>query len=587
MASHELFRPTRIPLMGTPLKQSSSETKSVLELSSRGAFGHIHQNSKDTSTNNDDEGTPDLSFDDRTSRPRFERHEETTNIELFYDLFFVANLTTFSSVHEINDRKTLSSYIGFFCVLWFTWCQVTLFDVRFVAESIVDRAAKAAHLGVMVGLAVVGPNFNPTDYEQDVMRTMSLILMVSRFILAIQYLLVLIQVWKYKQTKTPLALVAGSNFAAACIYLGITFSFHDDRSYGYRAFYAIPIVEIAFNIAISSNWKVLSFKGTHLVQRMSLLTLIILGEGVIVVCKNISKIVKNKNAWDGPTIGTIVAAIAIVYFLYMLYFDTLPSHHFGSIRQQIWAFLHFPFHLTLVLTMEGMAQFVLWHKMVAVSRSFNRTVQGAQIRDIYNNNPTAIPAALKPMIEELFQSYPPANPKTFTEVESGLGILGMGYDSNNATSVNDYQTIFGDVVSAVVHSVFTSYGFETPEAKPGQEASRTGTEELNRDDEVIGLVFVYFFVAAGITLMLMGFLNFLTLPREQFTRSGLKHPAILGRFGTYIYIGLGLALLSIAISYDAGSTLASSAWLLPLVCFCILVVQGVQYVRWPSWLKKR
>jgi len=92
--------------------------------------------------------------------PQFVRHEESTTIELFYDLFFVANLTTFTSVHEVNSRKALTSYIGFFCVLWFTWCQTSLYDVRFMADSWLERTAKACHLGVMVGLSIVGPNYD-------------------------------------------------------------------------------------------------------------------------------------------------------------------------------------------------------------------------------------------------------------------------------------------------------------------------------------------------------------------------------------------------------------------------------------------
>jgi len=92
--------------------------------------------------------------------PQFVKHAESTNIELFYDLFFVANLTSFSNVHEVNSRKSLTSYIGFFCVLWFTWCQTSLFDIRFVADSWLERAAKAVHLGVMVGLAIVGPSYD-------------------------------------------------------------------------------------------------------------------------------------------------------------------------------------------------------------------------------------------------------------------------------------------------------------------------------------------------------------------------------------------------------------------------------------------
>ena len=99
--------------------------------------------------------------------PEFKKRTETTNIELFYDLFFVANLTAFSTNHEINDTKTLTSYVGFFCVLWFTWCQVSLFDVRFVADSVLERLAKAIHLGVMVGMAIVAPNYVPDDIEED------------------------------------------------------------------------------------------------------------------------------------------------------------------------------------------------------------------------------------------------------------------------------------------------------------------------------------------------------------------------------------------------------------------------------------
>jgi hypothetical protein len=99
--------------------------------------------------------------------PVFERHEESTAIELFYDLFFVANLTTFSNLHEINNVKTLTSYIGFFCILWFTWCLTSLYDIRYVSDSLVARLAKGAHLGVMVGLAVSGPKFDTAEHNSD------------------------------------------------------------------------------------------------------------------------------------------------------------------------------------------------------------------------------------------------------------------------------------------------------------------------------------------------------------------------------------------------------------------------------------
>ena len=39
--------------------------------------------------------------------PPLKRPHESSTIQLFYDLFFVANLTTFTSVHEINDKNSM------------------------------------------------------------------------------------------------------------------------------------------------------------------------------------------------------------------------------------------------------------------------------------------------------------------------------------------------------------------------------------------------------------------------------------------------------------------------------------------------
>lgn len=39
-------------------------------------------------------------------RPQFRRSEKTTNIELFFDLFFVANLTSFTNLHEVNSGSS-------------------------------------------------------------------------------------------------------------------------------------------------------------------------------------------------------------------------------------------------------------------------------------------------------------------------------------------------------------------------------------------------------------------------------------------------------------------------------------------------
>lgn len=83
---------------------------------------------------------------DSRSLHQEDEHRETTDAELFYDLFFVANLTVFTYIHSVSDLSSLQQYIAFFCILWFTWYSVALFDVRFASiDCLTNRISKAFH----------------------------------------------------------------------------------------------------------------------------------------------------------------------------------------------------------------------------------------------------------------------------------------------------------------------------------------------------------------------------------------------------------------------------------------------------------
>jgi low temperature requirement protein LtrA len=58
----------------------------------------------------------------------------------------------------------------------------------------------------------------------------------------------------------------------------------------YVVWYVVMVLESIAVITISSKWRMLSFKKTHLMERMSLLTLIVIGEGAIGVTKSVSRI---------------------------------------------------------------------------------------------------------------------------------------------------------------------------------------------------------------------------------------------------------------------------------------------------------
>ena len=97
----------------------------------------------------------------------FSQRHEANSIELFFDLFFVANLATFTAYHSITDGDYLLGYIGFFGILWSTWFQITLHDVRFARDSLYERVCKTVQFICFVGLALVGSQFNPASPKGD------------------------------------------------------------------------------------------------------------------------------------------------------------------------------------------------------------------------------------------------------------------------------------------------------------------------------------------------------------------------------------------------------------------------------------
>lgn len=133
----------------------------------------------------------------------------------------------------------------------------------------------------------------------------ALILMVSRLCLTVEYASILWHVRKFKNSHTPLYIQIAMTFSAAMVYLGITFRFRDENSHVFLAWYLVSIAEVLLTIIISNFWAVLSFTKTHLMKRMSLLTIIILGDGIVLMAQNVVTIVKTPDAWSMYTNGTL------------------------------------------------------------------------------------------------------------------------------------------------------------------------------------------------------------------------------------------------------------------------------------------
>ncbi|CAI6334022.1 unnamed protein product [Periconia digitata] len=537
--------------------------------------------------------------------PTFHRHAEATTAELFYDLFFVANLTTFTSIIEINDQDSLTSYVGFFSLLWLTWYQVSLYDVRFSADSVFERVAKSIHFGIMVGFAVIGPQWHPGQSIADfkVYRTFSIALAVSRLTLTVQYSVTLMYTKKYKKTVLPLSLVIVFTALAAVLYGGLYTAFPQmkfdetgeailQKSNVYIAWYVIAILETLLTVAVSCVWRVISFKGTHLVQRMSLLTLIILGEGIIVICKAISEIVKNDFLWSSAVIGQIIGAVLVIYFLYMLYFDRLHEEHFGSIKQQIWSFNHFPLHVVLVLVLQGISLLIIWTQAMQLMTQLYSSVDDVEASKFSNGTEFAN-FLNQTVFNQTFGVAPKGvdTSKTIKDSNTALSQITEAYDflaidQTNETAKAEYIDGMNDLMSAATTTLFDSLKVSISEHRM-EKLKNSGVRidfqaVFDQYTKFFGLVVSYVFISGGLSLVVMAILGFLSLPPSQRINSQYV------RLGINALCGFGLTFVA-AVKYNPSlkAKYMSSSWMIPTILLVYFYCVVVNLVSRPRKMKKR
>lgn len=242
---------------------------------------------------------------------------------------------------------------------------------------------------------------------------------------------------------------------------------------------------------------------------MSLLTLIVLGEGIIVICKAISKIVKNDYLWTAAVIGQIIGAVLIIYFLYMLYFDRLHEEHFGSIKQQIWSFSHFPLHIVLVLVLQGISLLIIWTLAMQLMTTLYDSVD--QVETIRFDNGTEFANALNGTVwNQTFGVVPKGvdASKSIKESNDALLQISQAYDfllidKNNQTANAEYIESLNNLMSAATTTLFDSLDVSISEHR--MEKLKNSGIKINfqavfdQYTKFFGLVVSYVFVSVSIS----------------------------------------------------------------------------------------
>ncbi|PON22882.1 hypothetical protein TGAM01_v208137 [Trichoderma gamsii] len=545
---------------------------------------------------------PNLSeFGDRFSDPtiQFQRHEEAGMLEVFTDLFFAANYVVFSKELAVTSIDRLGSYAGYFCMLWISWLVVGLYDVRFVTDSIFERLVRAVHLGVFVGFAVVAPKFNPNDQDLSSMRAMSLILMASRLALAIEYASILWHLRKFKRTHLPFYIQIAIHFIASMIYLGITFRFSEDKqSRVFITWYVVGSLEVVLTLGLSLGFSVLSLVKTHLMNRMSLLTIVILGESIVALAEKVVIIVEGPDAWDAATIGILTAGVATTYMLFLIYYDWMKTAYLPPLRQIIWTLLHFPFHLALVLFMQGFTQFIQWSKVIDVINHLSVNWIVEDPRALEDTTSVEVQKNITEELNEFFELYHPEYSDTNDLISDALANITDIPNSfwsklskaevepdfflPNDTTTDLFQNIMDSLQTAMYNSIFSTFEIDL-EGEISKENEEQGIEDTSTNaqfasqvtDETLEryfLVFTYGYVAAGLCLALMTLLAVVArvTPWKPW-------PVIRTIIIFLLALGMGLVAL-LRTNDDKLNAYLDTPWLLPTLCIAWGVVLILTHV---------
>jgi len=164
------------------------------------------------------------------------------------------------------------------------WYHITLYDVRFAHDSIYERVFKTLQMITFVAFALVGSNFKPATKGANNLNfeVLSYALTLVHFLMAFQYSVVFICCFKrVKKALIPLALHILVYLAAVVVLAILIPRFKDENAIVSKCsffwWWIVLVVETVFVVAISCSHRILSFKKSHLMERMHLLTLIVIG----------------------------------------------------------------------------------------------------------------------------------------------------------------------------------------------------------------------------------------------------------------------------------------------------------------------
>ena len=241
----------------------------------------------------------------------FDPHRRATWLELFFDLIFVVALRDageiLSEVHEghIGPQQFLR-FVLVFLPLWWIWAGHTIYANRFDTDS---RLHRLSTLLIMFLLIVISAQISAGAQQHYALAVACYC--GARLIIASMYFVSM----RKHDHHGGFALTVGTVFAVgAAISLSSVLL---EPPWSYLVFYAGIVFDMAALVLLSGRLHVVPAHAAHLVERVGLLTIIMLGESVISISAALAHI-----AWNRSNVVAAVSGFVMVSAIWWIYYDS-------------------------------------------------------------------------------------------------------------------------------------------------------------------------------------------------------------------------------------------------------------------------
>jgi hypothetical protein len=313
-------------------------------------------------------------------------------------------------------------------------------------------------------------------------------------------------------------------------------------------------------------------------------------------------------------VGVLTATVALIYIIFQIYFDwswpadkikrvlagsqsdlNRDESSWDKISTYLWSLAHFPFHLALVLVMEGATQFVIWWKIVElidyVSDQFLAAFRLAE-----SDTNTSIAASmvnhLNATVNQIWEHYPRDLLVSHFHREALLKTIGdfrdehlRGFSTPDGLEGNpefqNFTDAFRGLKVTTLNSILNNFNLEEIADAGWQDHPETYEQHAFDDAaERFELVYIYVFCLAGAALILMALLHVLSRPRLTM----LAQKVVLG---VVLMFGVGLMLLASMSRHEAHARFTTTPWIIPTICivflFALVTIHGSRWA--PFWAR--